>query len=481
MSAITRAGKAAPLTSTDHDHNIRMSAGWPTVAAMLASRETGFPAGSVLVAGGFRYQVVTSNPHMTTTGGVGLRVLPNDNGRANVAAFGALGNDSSGSAGANTAALQAACASGLDLDWPTGSFWINGTLSAQGNWYGAGAGGSITNNPYYSNTFSGQGTYIKCSGTNGGNPFLIPPRIFQGFHVSGPGTSGSSVGIRLGLPSSNTYRAFFRWSDVTVRTFGRGIDVYNMYNVHWDNINVGYCNEGVRCHPTAGSSDGGYVNAWNWINCHIGDCPTYGVSIDSIQLSKTINWYQCVIERCAEGASGTAQIHLRNVSLFGSGVYLEGTYNKPCLRWLGAAHIVGADWYVNAGNIDMNNQGDATFSIDRLNMDGNSRPQIVNMSGSAWVSLKHSLIRNNVAQSARVIQSSFVQGVGTIDFQVPSMRLGAGSNIRRHASGTAAPTSGTWARGDIVWNVNPSAGGTMGWMCVAAGTPGTWRPMPNLA
>lgn len=46
---------------------------------------------------------------------------------------------------------------------------------------------------------------------------------------------------------------------------------------------------------------------------------------------------------------------------------------------------------------------------------------------------------------------------------------------------TAAPTTGTWERGDIVWNSAPSAGGTPGWMCVAAGTPGTWKAMANLA
>ena len=42
--------------------------------------------------------------------------------------------------------------------------------------------------------------------------------------------------------------------------------------------------------------------------------------------------------------------------------------------------------------------------------------------------------------------------------------------------GTNAPVSGTWARGDIVWNSAPSADGNIGWICVTAGTPGTWRP-----
>ena len=38
-----------------------------------------------------------------------------------------------------------------------------------------------------------------------------------------------------------------------------------------------------------------------------------------------------------------------------------------------------------------------------------------------------------------------------------------------------APTTGTWNAGDIVLNSGPTAGGTIGWVCVAAGTPGTWK------
>lgn len=51
-----------------------------------------------------------------------------------------------------------------------------------------------------------------------------------------------------------------------------------------------------------------------------------------------------------------------------------------------------------------------------------------------------------------------------------------GVNVRRHHSGTAAPTTGTWARGDIVWNVSPSASGKVGWVCTTGGSPGTWKP-----
>lgn len=39
----------------------------------------------------------------------------------------------------------------------------------------------------------------------------------------------------------------------------------------------------------------------------------------------------------------------------------------------------------------------------------------------------------------------------------------------------AAPTTGTWARGDILWEANATAGGFAGYICTTAGTPGTWK------
>ena len=45
---------------------------------------------------------------------------------------------------------------------------------------------------------------------------------------------------------------------------------------------------------------------------------------------------------------------------------------------------------------------------------------------------------------------------------------------------TAAPTAGTWARGDVVWNSNAASATSPGWVCVTAGTPGTWKGMANL-
>lgn len=59
--------------------------------------------------------------------------------------------------------------------------------------------------------------------------------------------------------------------------------------------------------------------------------------------------------------------------------------------------------------------------------------------------------------------------------------LSEGSIAALYQATTAAPTTGTWMQGDFVTNSAPTELGTalskyviLGWVCVAAGTPGTW-------
>ena len=62
--------------------------------------------------------------------------------------------------------------------------------------------------------------------------------------------------------------------------------------------------------------------------------------------------------------------------------------------------------------------------------------------------------------------------------------LASGSVSARDGLMTAAPTSGTWAQGDVVGNSSPVEAGSAGskyvvtgWICTVGGTPGTWLQM----
>src|SRR5690606_10612817 len=49
-----------------------------------------------------------------------------------------------------------------------------------------------------------------------------------------------------------------------------------------------------------------------------------------------------------------------------------------------------------------------------------------------------------------------------------------GGNWGVIGAGTAPPASGTYVKGNILWNSDPDVGEELGWVCVAGGTPGTW-------
>lgn len=57
---------------------------------------------------------------------------------------------------------------------------------------------------------------------------------------------------------------------------------------------------------------------------------------------------------------------------------------------------------------------------------------------------------------------------------VTELTLGSGLN-RIVGTAAAAPTTGTYNLGDMVLNGAPAATEFIGWVCVAAGTPGTWK------
>ena len=46
---------------------------------------------------------------------------------------------------------------------------------------------------------------------------------------------------------------------------------------------------------------------------------------------------------------------------------------------------------------------------------------------------------------------------------------------KRFEVGSDAPTSGSYRKGDIVWNADPKPTGYVGWICTKEGTPGVWK------
>ena len=52
---------------------------------------------------------------------------------------------------------------------------------------------------------------------------------------------------------------------------------------------------------------------------------------------------------------------------------------------------------------------------------------------------------------------------------------------KKQQVGNNIPDSGSYIKGDIVWNNNPQPTGYVGWICVREGTPGEWKPFGQIS
>lgn len=93
---------------------------------------------------------------------------------------------------------------------------------------------------------------------------------------------------------------------------------------------------------------------------------------------------------------------------------------------------------------------------------------IYNGTGVA-INLSAGALRNIVNNNKVSLTSTGTRINGLTDY-----RLNNTIDGKRMAS--ASPVVGTWEYGDIVYNTVQSSGNPLGWVCVSAGSPGTWRP-----
>ena len=92
---------------------------------------------------------------------------------------------------------------------------------------------------------------------------------------------------------------------------------------------------------------------------------------------------------------------------------------------------------------------------------------------NSWIFSVANQNRGRVVLTKNV--SSFSVDTSHVGASVLKSISGAELSNPFETSSNAAPTTGSWKRGDIVKIALPTAGGKIGWVCTASGTPGTWK------
>lgn len=90
----------------------------------------------------------------------------------------------------------------------------------------------------------------------------------------------------------------------------------------------------------------------------------------------------------------------------------------------------------------------------------------------------------NKLNNNRVINLYGRVGVGVTNVD-PSVGLEVNGGFKfadkKFITGSAAPTQGTFTKGDICWNSNPIPGSYIGWVCIIDGGPGQWAPFGSIS
>jgi len=186
-----------------------------------------------------------------------------------------------------------------------------------------------------------------------------------------------------------------------------------------------------------------------------------GTGTDTKNIDVTNNTIKVTTSGAGIEAVGTEnlKINLNTIEgTHGHGIYVSNTNT-------GIIKVIGNDL------IDINSSGTASNDVihiqsastaDAINVSHNTHtnPSAYTVERLVECNNADAIIRDNFSSDGKLI----VHNEQTKDI-----------NKSRRCEGTAAPTAGTWAVGDVVYDTAPSASGFMGWVCVTAGTPGTWK------
>jgi hypothetical protein len=231
------------------------------------------------------------------------------------------------------------------------------------------------------------------------------------------------------------------------------------------------------------------------LNCTFGGT---GFLLDS-DSSQGIQFTACNFEACSYDATYPATFYaLTNSSaeLTGiSGISFNGCYweNNNCSAIVLNALSISGDSYDGISGVNISGcyftggygdvgHANANYVLEAYNA------HAISVTGNYFSDFKVAVVYDGGGNGPWLFEGNYIGknrfGVERIPaFASTGTVLGGpggyvknnGLLTRREMQGTAAPTTGTWKVGDIVWNNAPSAGAYEKYICVTAGTPGTWK------
>ena len=202
-----------------------------------------------------------------------------------------------------------------------------------------------------------------------------------------------------------------------------------------------------------------------------------GVVIESADIEE---WKNRVLSTSGGGSISMTNFHIEHHILDGTNSEMFSLYNSGTFEFRnGRIHIVNntiKGWYGYLFDV----HGDGSFlNVENMiysedNTNSNPRPVWIGAFNISKVKLSN--LDNSVIQN-------FTGWDGTdnkIVFLDNNFMSGIKINSQNMFYAIATPTTGTWNKGDRVFNSSPAVGKPKSWVCTISGTPGTWVSEGNL-
>jgi hypothetical protein len=145
------------------------------------------------------------------------------------------------------------------------------------------------------------------------------------------------------------------------------------------------------------------------------------------------------------------------------------------------SHINASRAVINATNILFNN-GDE-FRITNSLIESNRKLSLKVSGDETYYADLNEIVIGNKQNIRRPVK---VFGPLTVGVNNPNenVDLAVKGNIsfanKTFVTGTTIPSSGSFVKGDICWNENPTADNYIGWVCIESGAPGRWLPFGGI-
>lgn len=377
---------------------------------------------------------------------------------ANVRDYGATGNGTTD----DTAAIQAAIDASRHVVFPAGVYLVSSTITINRSTQTVEILGGATvrattgcNGPVFQTDI---GTLVRDGLFTGGGVIDCNEVASSGIHLGYFITyrisdlridSANSYAIKLGDTTTFGRSAecmvdnvhLYRPSSETTPTTCYGIYEENSGDHQYSNVVVQSYRYGFYACAASGSF---------YVNCHAWSDPLSGTMTTAF-----IDAGGCTFTNCYADTPLTYGFELKatNHTLIGCRVFNNST---------------GNDNVIEAVHFDSTTPSSQIIGCQFIGTPSHRLAKDVNLSGMAALSTHLRAVGN--------YNTNVVTPWLTTD-RLPYIYTDGYINLagKTHRLGTGKPSAGTFVAGDIYWNAAPAVGGNLGWVCVSAGSPGTWQ------